>query len=535
MIKLSSYALTTALLTHAGLASAQCTEGTISTFNNGDCTYANFVTGLTNGCTEADFATLVPEGETATDYVNELCAYDAPTQFVEIQGTYQKDRRYFAGGGILVDGSDWDVDSARIARFNTNSASSTLIAFPDYLARLQYNTDTGRGENGYPANMNLDTSCGLNTVMCCFTDDSKKNSFDANDDSTTGVCHHELELSPESNHIEEGWSVFPGSETSTHCTGFTWKDGEEELLGNMMYDISLKNTIEKGYVKGVPGAPMCGCVEHMPVVASAECRTASKSGAITYTFTYDVDEGVRADNEVGITYSDCTDETSAVIDLKAAYKANQDTDDDKALIDAHLVGDCASDDYLKEDHFLEPSSENPTKNTEYIFPDDKWSDLFVGEGVNFLPPDNDLAKMDEEFRVLVDAGCTESDNTTLRSCIIRRTCASCSSIAHRDIYYKRLTAIPSAESLNFIDMFMENFASTDKVGNLNVDFALYSTYKDALDGTNEWTHCTWYNNGVGFPGYCGPNGWADQWNSYTRYGHGYANHHGYYVELPATA
>jgi len=532
MIKLSSYALTTALLTHAGLASAECT-GTISTFNNGACTYANFLTGLTAGCLESEILGLLPEGETdAAAYIDQLCAYDAPTQFVEIQGTYQADRRYFAGGGILVDGSDWAVDSARIERFNTNSADSTLIAFPEYLARLAYNSapaNVGRlGTNGYPANMNLETSCELNTVMCCFTDDTKMNSFATNNDATTGVCHHELELSPESNHIEEGWSVFPGSETSTHCTGFTWNDGEEELLGNMMYDISLKNTIEKGYVKGVPGAPMCGCIEHMPVVASAECRTASKSGdgAVTYTFTYDAEEGVRADNQVGITYSDCG------TDLKEAYKANQATDADKALIDEHLVGDCASDDYLREDHFLEPSSDHPTKNTRYITPDDKWSDLFVGEGINFLPPDKDLAKTDVDFRALVDAGCKESDGITSRPCIIRRTCASCSSVPHRDIYYKPLTAIPAPEDLNLIDMFMDNWEVG--AGTINVDYALYSTYEDALNGTNEWTHCNLYNNGVGFPGYCSTSAliYADQWNSYTRYGHGWANHHGFYVELP---
>ena len=531
MIKLSSYALTTALLTHAGLASAECT-GTISTFSNGDCTYDNFVGGLTDGCLETEFAALLPEGETdAAAYINQLCDYDAPTQFVEIQGTYQKDRRYFAGGGILVDGSDWAVDSARLLRFNTNLADNSTIAWPNYAARLQYNIDNDLGTNGYPANMNLETSCGLNTVMCCFTDDTKMESFTTNNDATTGVCHHELELSPESNHIEEGWSVFPNSETSTHCTGFTWNDGEEELLGNMMYDISLKNTIEKGYVKGVPGAPMCGCIEHMPVVASAECRTASKSSDITYTFTYDAEEGVRADNQVGITYEDC-----AETDLKAAYKANQDDGDDtakalaKALIDEHLVGDCASDNYLREDHFLEPSSDHPTKNTRYISPDDKWSDLFVGEGINFLPPDKDLAKTDVDFRALVDAGCKESDGATSRPCIIRRTCASCSSIPHRDIYYKPLTAIPAPEALNLIDMFMDNWEAG--AGTINVDYALYSTYEDALNGTNEWTYCRLYDNGVGFPGYCGPSGHADQWNSYTRYSHGWANHHGFYVELP---
>ena len=52
---------------------------------------------------------------------------------------------------------------------------------------------------------------------------------------------------PQSNHIKGGWSVFPGEEAETYCVGFTWKDGEEELLGNMMFYISLGTTARKGY------------------------------------------------------------------------------------------------------------------------------------------------------------------------------------------------------------------------------------------------------------------------------------------------
>ena len=38
----------------------------------------------------------------------------------------------------------------------------------------------GLSDNGYPANMNLDVSCGLQTAMCCFADDS--NGPDGGDD-----------------------------------------------------------------------------------------------------------------------------------------------------------------------------------------------------------------------------------------------------------------------------------------------------------------------------------------------------------------
>ena len=97
--------------------------------------------------------------------VEALCEYDAPTQFVEISGTYQKDRRYFAGSGVAVDGNDWDVDLSNEKRFSENACDKTMIKWPEYAARLQYNTDNGYGTNGYPTNMNLNTSCALKTAI----------------------------------------------------------------------------------------------------------------------------------------------------------------------------------------------------------------------------------------------------------------------------------------------------------------------------------------------------------------------------------
>jgi hypothetical protein len=353
-------------------------------------------------------------------------------------------------------------------------------------------------------------------------------------DATTDVCRHDLHDSPQTNHIKEGWSVFPGSETPTYCTGFTWTDGDTELLGNIMYDVSFKNTIEKGYHSSVPGTPMCGCVEHMPVVEEASCRTATKVGDITYTFTFDGAD-VSASNSAEITYSDCTDSTTgAVISLAAQFKANQATKDDEAKIDEHLVGSGNCDDelveYLNEEQFLHQGQHA----TKYVTPDPaQWSDLVVGEGIYFLPPSINPEEADTHFRGLIDAGCKNDDDTD-RPCIVRRVCTTCTSEVHRDIYYKRISPIPSfGDETNggvyLLDMFMNQWYS-EPANVLNTDFELYSTYEDALAGTNKWQFCNYNDQGIGFPRDCGPKSavWG-QWNSYTR-GGGHANHHGFYVE-----
>jgi len=530
---MTKYAVAIALFVHGATQSHAACDGVVSTFTD-ECTYANFVDHLSADCSLAELFPPNDEGgaANATEEVADLCAYGAAVPFGDIQGTYQRDRRYFAGGGPLVDGAKPRIEAAPIARFEANLADDTLIAFPEYAARVRYNVDAGKGTNGYPANMNLDSGCDLNTVLCCFTEGD----FAAEGDATTDVCHHDLRDSPESNHIKRGWSAFPGGEGPTHCVGFTWRDGEEELLGNSMYDVSLRNSANKGYLRGVPGAPMCGCVEHMPVVEEAACRTATKTGTgeITYAFTFhpateDKAGCLKASNQVGIAYADCP-----AGDLKAQYLANHAGDAAAAaLIGDRLVGagGCADEvaDYLS-DHFTVEG-----QAARYTDPEaGEWSDLLVGQGVHFLPPDLDPAAADAEFRALVDGGCKDADGEG-RHCLVRRHCPSCYD-SHVDVYYQRLAPLPSPD-VNFLDMFLSRWvqAQNDMAAG---DFALYSTRDDALAGTGAWTYCNYAaaddNNPTGFPRDCGPTGHVGaNWNSYTRGVHHPAKHHGFYVEMPA--
>ena len=482
-----------------------------------------------------------------------------------MQGTYQLDRRYFAGGGELVDGEGpWRSRSWKIKNFHNNMGDKTLISWPEYAARIDYNNGVdgngnplnpeGQSDNGYPANMNLDVSCALQTAMCCFTDDSNgPNPDDFDSVMTTDVCRHDLANSPQSNHINKGWSVFPGSQKNVHCTGFTWQDEETDLIGNLMYDASLSLTATKGYLQAIPGAPMCGCIEHMPVVEKAACRTAkiADGTGVTFTFSYDAATGhLSAENEASIVYEDC----DGGRDLSAEYKSvHPDTAD---AIDAHLVGDngCEADiaEYLNEDQFLHVGH----SATRYLDVNATgggvaWSEVVFGEGTRFMPPDIDPVKADSDFRELVSA-CL---GTKGRFCLIRRVCDSCTSPVHRDIYYKRkgntVDDLPKGYGgnvddegdpyfdtengeINLAELFTDNWVNTENV--LGDNFNLYSSYEDAIandgEGANAWTYCNYNYGGIGFPRDCGPTGYVgDQWNSYKKFGHGSANYHGYYVEL----
>jgi len=558
--------ITLATLSAMSLRGASAACGDVKTIASitGDpssCNYANFLAalGTTGECTEDEIFALLGVSEDAgerEEYVDELCAYDALVQFVEIQGTYQLDRRYFAGGGPLVDGGDdWATRSWKIQNFHNNMGDSTIISWPEYLARIDYNAGVdgngnplnpeGQSDNGYPANMNLDVSCALQTAMCCFVDDSNGPSpDDFASVVTTDVCRHDLENSRQSNNINRGWSVFPGAEKPVHCTGFTWDDETTDLIGNLMYDASLSLTVTKGYLKAIPGAPMCGCVEHMPVVEKAACRKAKVADGTDVTFTFNYADGdLSAENEASIVYEDCDG------DLKAEYQAVHA--DNADAIDAHLVGDggCEADivDYLNEEQFLHVGV-SPTRYLDVNATGGSWSDLLVGEGTRFMPADLDIVKSDAEFRAMFSA-CLP---TKQRFCMLRRVCDSCTTLSHRDIYYQRIGTtvddlpkgyggavdeegdpifdVDNGET-NLQELFTDMWMSANNT--LGVNFNLYSSYVDALSGDGAWTWCNYDHKGVGFPRDCGPTGPVhNNWNSYKKFGHGYANYHGYYIELP---
>ena len=54
---------------------------------------------------------------------------------------------------------------------------------------------------------------------------------------------------------------------------------------------------------------------------------------------------------------------------------------------------------------------------------------------------------------------------------------------------------------------------------MNTDFALFSSYDEAVSSTNPWTFCNYDDPGIGFPRDCGPKSpVGSDWNSLTRGG-----------------
>jgi len=125
----------------------------------------------------------------------------------------------------------------------------------------------------------------------------------------------------------------------------------------------------------------------------------------------------------------------------------------------------------------------------------------------------------------VDQGAAYTDAQFAQSKWFYRQCSSCP-VSHAYIYYKRITPIPAGFSM--YNNMVITWSSTNNA--MNVDFKLYSTYDDMMNGKNAWTSCNYNDPGIGFPRDCGPSSLVGgTWTSKTRGGQ---SNYAYYVGAP---
>jgi len=97
---------------------------------------------------------------------------------------------------------------------------------------------------------------------------------------------------------------------------------------------------------------------------------------------------------------------------------------------------------------------------------------------------------------------------------VRRICRSCRP-SHKDIIYKRLTALP--HDFDVENLFVGTWSSENNM--MDIDFELYPKMSYALAGILTWDFCNYDDNNIGFPLDCGQSGFfGGQWNSLTRGG-----------------
>lgn len=358
--------------------------------------------------------------------------------------------------------------------------------------------------------------CQSHVANCCWVRDRQANDnngkcatpYDENcvDEivkDNMDTCYNELRPSPYSNHINaDGFTVFE-EEGPMHCHGFAWANDEQETLsrykGNALFFVSMYDHLYmRGYAESIPGSPMCGCVEHMPVSSRSDCTQTNVKERYTFSKRSYDNSLTGSLDEIIIKYQSCQGANNKDNDLEAyVEKLVSDgklTTSEQDIFKTRLVG-------MNQ---CEESTENYIRNKgfERGFTIDKTKWTYV-TGKGFEEEDKSLVPIHNAraFKEMIDS---------LEVPIVRRVCLDCLN-THENIYYRRLTSMP--DDFDLLDTLTNNWSNEDNA--FNVDFALYSTFIDAYFDTNRWKKCNFNGRLVGFPRHCGPEKLIKgQWNSF---------------------
>lgn len=300
--------------------------------------------------------------EKAERKIDRLCAraFDANNRskggnagaiaFQDVTGQgYQFDNEYYDGGGKM--NAEYEpVTTEESAGFSIEEvyarAQTNLIEFPE-----EYLED----------NFGM---CKAQSVMCCWVQDRQANDNNGNcetddcDDAdpmdNTDICYNDLREAPLSNHVTGGFSIYEDDvEGETHCHGFAWPndtaDANYRYRGNVLFFVSMLDHLDtRGYVREVPGAPMCSCTEKMPVVSRSDCTEVDVSETYEFTFTLGAPKLNTAEiTDINVEFNACQadpDNNDDNNDLRSRF----DYLDGEGYVDGtakthfgeHIVGDC---------------------------------------------------------------------------------------------------------------------------------------------------------------------------------------------------
>lgn len=167
-------------------------------------------------------------------------------------------------------------DASIIKTLDDGDARSVVFGAPDGGAEEKY--------PGYFSNfLNGDTECRLGAIQCCYT--ASRSADKVLEDNNAEMCAHDMTLSAKSNHIKSrSYTVYKTKSTDdTYCSGFAWEEDtfSDAVKFNTLFHMAMKdNLFDNGRVRNIPGAPLCGCAEQMPIITNAACTKANEGYAI---------------------------------------------------------------------------------------------------------------------------------------------------------------------------------------------------------------------------------------------------------------
>merc|ERR1712176_13343 len=418
--------------------------------------------------------------------VEELCisansnATDSFFSFSSISNAgYQFDREFMNGG------SNWNNlfkfnDLSIIRRIEEEISSKRGITFPDYLN-----------------NFDTEASCDSMAVMCCWNSDSSKVGEGENGEplKNTDICYVDIENSALASHTASGFAIFPNdAEGSANCMGFTWKNDEADhsnlYKGNLLFEVAMRYGLkDNGYTRSLPHAPMCACVEQMPVVSHADYK--DLEAVHTYFVSVDDTSLLSITQEVDITFNNCGNKG-----LAEYYREIHTNEGNSNTIVDRITGGCEE----SESSFLKDRGIMKERSVKWV--------KVAGKG-SYSDP-----SLSEQLLDGTHSSMTRNEFEELwanSKKILLRRCKYCNQY-HQYAYYKRYDEKGLPENVDILHDVKEHWSQYEN-NTVNVDFNLFPTYDDAVQDKYKWqsVNSNYYN--IGFPRDSGPNGYLyNQWN-----------------------
>eukprot|EP00804_Cyclotella_cryptica_P029553 CCRYP_020200-RC/>CCRYP_020200-RC protein AED:0.22 eAED:0.22 QI:826/0.4/0.33/0.83/0/0/6/0/697 len=173
----------------------------------------------------------------------------------------------------------------------------------------------------WPDNYENFAQCDLNAAMCCWVDHDPAQ--EVHFQKNTDICYVDNTRAPSSNHIDAGVALYGGINglETAFCHGFAWEEGslDDVFKGNLLFLSEIyENMHNHGLSNNVPGAPMCGCIEKMPVVTRADCSMLEYNGKFLFKHS-PYNNSITARGKVTIDTVECNGLYGEPNDLRSYY------------------------------------------------------------------------------------------------------------------------------------------------------------------------------------------------------------------------
>jgi hypothetical protein len=294
----------------------------------GACTLENFLAAYGGAGNEAALQAGLQLSAPATETdVQAKCNDALTTGTMDLSDVVGKGPQFLKN--FLDGGSSWNNDQV----LNKTDAEGINASYDAYAGSVVFTTPNGGADDAYPGYFsnffNGDQECRLGAIECCYT--SRRGGEEVKDNSE--MCALDMTLAKKSNHIKlQSWTVYDAKpEDKTYCTGFAYDADsfDDSVKYNTLFHMAMKtNLVDNGYVQEVPGAPMCGCVEQMPVITNSACVKPVEG------YVIQTDNSVR----INVSWEDCTVEGQPA-NLMEYYMSLQKTNMEKFFVQTKIVGD----------------------------------------------------------------------------------------------------------------------------------------------------------------------------------------------------